>query len=170
MLFHASAILKDREGKPYRDPKPGEEAKTHRMLPNGQMAPHYEDSQKRDMLFGHLAIQALDATIGSDSKDMQADPAKWVSKIMEREETASAIRAALDGDGWVDLKKDQRDMVAERLAQTVTMINLGNAAIGQVVWALQHPAAKKPEAKPAAVANGHAALANDAEPASAPTA
>lgn len=170
MLFYVKTVLKDRDGIAVRDPKPGETPKS-RTQPNGQMQLYFEESQKRDALFGHVALAALDATVPTDRKEMEADAAKWVKAVARREDVADKVRVALLGDGWAEFPDDHRDMLVERLGQCLVIGTFagGNAVVGPVVSALLKPPAARSRPEDAEAGAGPAgnglAPANDAQPA-----
>ena len=133
MLFHAAEILTDRRGTAFQEPKPKAKPQA-----NGTFA----DADMREVSYGDMAMAALDASLETDKKEMEADPAKWVRAVMKRETISGKIQAGLTGDGWVDLSDEQRDLVCDRLAQITGRTTL--AMVGPVIAVLQNPPKEKP--------------------------
>lgn len=141
MLFNASAILENRHGKPFREPKDGEKPK---LDPKTGQPTGFDDTQMRDIRHGDIALVALDSALEGDDKLMKDDPTKWVKAVMKREDISRAIAAAMkDGDGWATLKNEQKETLLDRLALCAP--RLGLAMTGPVMAVLEAP----PEAKPA---------------------
>lgn len=140
ILFHAGKVLKDRNREVVREGKPG--AKAIRWDTNGQPT-DYAEEDKRDAVHGYVAIMALDSTLKSDQKELEGEPGKWVKAVRKREKIAEKIVAALnEGDGWVELDDDHRDVLVDRLAHCA--VHMSNANIGPVVEALLEPPQKRP--------------------------
>lgn len=145
VLFKACDVLKRRDGRVFRDPKPGEEPH-YRTLPGGESQAYYEDKQRKDVRAGDIAVIALDSTLPSDKKEMEKDASKWVRAVKKRAELAEAITAALNDMTEVELIDTDRDIIAERIGECVAIgaYAAGNAIAGPVVFALME-APKKPQ-------------------------
>jgi hypothetical protein len=142
MLFKTTQIATDRNGIVFREPKPGSKP--------DPATGRYSPEDMRPQTYGGIAMSALDVTLPSDNKAMQSSPDRWVKMVMRREETAQVIRAAMDGDGWAELPDDRRDLLTERLAETLTLPGLSNAMIGPVIRVLLNPPKEKTAEKEAA--------------------
>lgn len=140
MLFNAGAVLENRAGEPFREPKPGEKPKIHPVTG----APHFDDDQFKNLRYGDIALNALDNAVEGDEKLLKESADKWVKAIMKREAISARISAALKGDGWVNLKEEQKDMLVERLG--LSAIRLGLALVGPVMDVLENPPEEKTEA------------------------
>ena len=141
MLFHAAAVVTNRRGKAMRDPKPG-------AKPNG---PSFDDSDMVDVTYGQIAVLALDTALPGDDKAVKDKPDQWVRQVMRRDEISRAIVAATQdgGDGWVNLKEDQINLLKERVAlllQQAPFERTGVVVAGQIIGALENPPEKKPVA------------------------
>lgn len=143
MLFHASAVLMNRQGDAFREPKVGERPKTD---PRTGTNLGFEEIQKRDVRHGDVAVAALDSTLEGDEKHMREAPDKWVRSVMRRETIARTIAEAMSGDGWATLSDEQRDLLQDRLA--IYAVRMSVAMVGPVMSALDRPPAAK------ALANG----------------
>lgn len=151
MLFHAGAVLTNRHGEPYREPK----ANAKPRVDDSGNAVGYADDDMRVVTHGAIAMMALDGSVPSDEKSAKDEPAKWVKAVMKREEMSSLIVDALKADGWVELRDEQAELIQERLAQFALKMNV--TMVGPVISALEHPPKEKDrtEAK-ATKANGFA--------------
>ena len=137
MLFHASAALVDRHGKPIREVKPGEQP----TLDTQGRVVGYDDQQMRGLMHGDVALMALDAAIEGDEKTLRESPAKWVKAIGKRDAIAVLIANAMKGDGWAELREEQIELLIERVAPFALTKTL--AIVGPVLRALQNPPADK---------------------------
>ena len=136
MLFHASAVLKNRQDDAFREPKAGERPKIH---PTTGASLGFDDAQMRDVRHGDVAMGALDSTFDTDTKAMQAAPGNWVRAVMRREAISSAISKAMgeDGDEFAELEHDQVEVLRDRLAEF--SLRMGLAMVGPVLSALENP-------------------------------
>lgn len=162
MLFHAAAILEDRQGHPMREPKHG--AKPNTDAKTGAVT-GYDDDQLRDITHGDVAMMALDASLSSDEDELKADKTKWIKTVMKREAIAAKIAKALrKGDGWAELKAEgEADVIISRLAQFA--VARAVSFIGPVMAVLDDPPESKPGAAPkvnGAVDSAHMAAASPA--------
>ncbi len=138
MMFNAKEVLLNRQGDPFREPKAGEKPKVDQRT-GANLG--FEESQKRDVRYGDVAMGALDSTLEGDEKHLREAPDRWVRAVMRREEISRAIAAALNsGDGLVDLEKTEVDLLKDRLA--VYGLRMGIAMVGPVMTVLERQPAE----------------------------
>lgn len=143
MYFNTKAVLEDRKGNPFREPKDNEKPTLAVNLQTG-LPTQYADEQMRTVSHGDMAMMALDSTFEADEKSLKEAPDKWVKAVMYREQMCQLIKAAIKGDGWVKLTPEQRDEIVRRLGWLVQRNTL--TTTGQVMFALESAPEEKPGA------------------------